>query len=249
VRFFGSQFFSKVAKLEQVKKTQTEAKMFFTALPNELIVHICAFFCVATLARLRKTCRHMRLATENDDVRTNAVFTHSGPWYQLKNVALTEKALAESFTLRHLCQNTAPALLTTTNDLAVWGTITDSDSTLATFGPTLLTYDANIADAADGYINWCATIPWVAHDNLCAYIGEYGVNDNCAGLKFWLKSVTLNMYFLLRQEETTRVIVFDRIRTNGPQHSFWIEFGRTHLAEHSVFKVMLDADLHRDVVE
>ena len=129
------------------------------SLPDELLVHMCAFLCVATLARLRETCSRWHMIAADKHAWTNALHKYGGLWYELKNVVLADKFLLYGWS------SPPSSSSVSANSIAFWGTLVDSDDRiLATFGPD---------------------VPrWINKDFEDAYV-EPGENDDTHCSFFW----------------------------------------------------------------
>ena len=110
-----------------------------TALPMELVAMACCFVSVDDLARLRRTCKAFRSGLV--DAWHDALVVPGGAWYELKDVALT----ARYADCKHRVPSAPPSSLDTTEHIAFWGTFVDeNEGLLATFGPTVLTFKADL---------------------------------------------------------------------------------------------------------
>ena len=107
----------------------------------------CCFVCVDDLARLRRTCKAFRSGLV--DAWHDALVVPGGAWYELKDVALT----ARYADCKHRVPLAPPSSLDTTEHIAFWGTFVDENETLlATFGPMVLTFKADLGTPMYG--NW-----------------------------------------------------------------------------------------------
>jgi hypothetical protein len=120
--------------------------------PDELLVKMCCFVCVKTLVRLRETCTRWRLIAEDKDAWTNALFTYSGEWYQLKDVVLAAKYMEWS---GHFV-SPSPTFDTMDN-VAFWGSIVHGERLLATSNPRVCKFQFSIMS------NWnTENLVWVS---------------------------------------------------------------------------------------
>lgn len=182
--------------------------MPFAALPDELLVHMCVFLCVATLARLRETCSQWRTIADNEQSWTNALFTYGDAWYQLKNVALAAKYMRCS----HCIPRAVPSLDTLDN-VALFGTIVDGERLLATFGPKLFTFTTDfdrMLNGAGAFI-WADTsiVHWETSELRKEFVAantadRLNVNDapNSPEIRrrfanYWLKTASVDVYALV----------------------------------------------------
>ena len=108
--------------------------MHFVTLPDELLVHMCTFLCVATLARLRETCSRWHMIADRRDAWINAFFSYMTTWYDLNDIVLADKFIR--------CGWSSPIPVPiSANAVALWGTLVGADDrTLATFGPVIPTW-------------------------------------------------------------------------------------------------------------
>lgn len=148
------------------------------SLPNDLLVHMCSFFCVATLMRLRETCLHWRLIATDQQAWINAIYDNRSVWYGLKDIGLTAKFMRCIWANR--AQRTKPPPLDHMANIAFWGTIVDGDRLLATFGPCVTNlwpqiefFDLPGQGWGNPELIWCSApmaLEWTDQDTYDKYI-------------------------------------------------------------------------------
>ena len=119
------------------KKPFKKVRMPLDTVPMDVLVTICCFMRIDTLARVRQTCKTLCAALVQ--AWHDALFVPSGKWYELKNVALAAKYMAWTERVP-----SPPPTLDTLDNIAFWGTLIDEDRLLATINPKVLTYETDI---------------------------------------------------------------------------------------------------------
>ena len=183
------------------------------SLPDEILVHMCAFLCIATLARLRETCSHWRTIGSGRRAWTNALHKYGGMWHELKNVALSDKFV------RYGWSSPLPAPPVSANAIAFWGTIVGRKNRIvATFGPVMPTW-LNDIERSDDDGTICSFRLLTDGDSLpVSWVSTALRNKYTNKYDSFVKAATVNMYALAQNATTsTHAYLTGNVEAHGSE--------------------------------
>ena len=184
--------------------------MLLLDLPDDLVVRICSsLICVYALAALSETCERLRHLIFQENMWSHALFVTNGTWNQLKDVALTVRYMHWS----NRVPSPLPAFIATMDNVAFWGTLSENDKTIATFGPCIPKFDTDLElplefdpiDTRNLWVSFVGDIEWTDTDLFKEYVS---IDPDEEDPERWLKCAKLDMYVLVLFNGTTGIYNF-----------------------------------------